>query len=92
MSTIVTDLSIGVTYIDMHHHSTVSDGSKSPKEIAQHARSKGIGVCITDHNAIQGSLALCREGIFTIPSIEVTSCNQKDILAYFPSPECLIQF
>ena len=42
--------------IDLHIHSTVSDGTDSPEEILQKARDAGIGLfALTDHDAVMGS-------------------------------------
>jgi 3',5'-nucleoside bisphosphate phosphatase len=45
--------------IDLHIHSTASDGSLTPGEIFQHAKQAGLKVIsITDHDTIAGSLEL----------------------------------
>ncbi|MBR4893563.1 MAG: PHP domain-containing protein [Clostridia bacterium] len=66
-------------YIDLHTHSTCSDGSFTPKEIIAHADEIGLyAVALTDHDNIDGILeakkeALKRDIIF-IPGIEI-SCD-----------------
>ena len=41
--------------VDLHMHSTVSDGSDSPEEIAANVRAAGITVfSLTDHDAVKG--------------------------------------
>jgi hypothetical protein len=82
-----------INWVDMHHHSTISDGNKSPHELFKWARKNKKGLCITDHNKIQGSIQLSKQKeIFTIPSIEVTPSNSKDILAYFYHEKDLEEF
>ena len=66
-------------YIDLHTHSTCSDGSFTPKEIIAHADEMGLyAVALTDHDNIDGIIeakkeALKRDIIF-IPGIEI-SCD-----------------
>ena len=66
-------------YIDLHTHSTCSDGSFTPKEIIAHADEIGLyAVALTDHDNIDGiseakKEALKRDIIF-IPGIEI-SCD-----------------
>ena len=41
--------------IDLHIHTTVSDGTDTPEEILNHVKESGIGLfAITDHDAIKG--------------------------------------
>jgi predicted metal-dependent phosphoesterase TrpH len=86
----------GINFVDMHHHSTVSDGIRSPKFIAKVFMGKGMGVCIADHNRIKGSVYLAnlakKKKIFTIPCVEITSKEGKDLLAYFYSVNEMISF
>ena len=80
-------------FVDMHHHSTCSDGNRTPAFIAKVCRKKRVGISITDHNAIGGSMYLSRQkGIFSIPGIEITSNRKKDILGYFRSASDLKSF
>ena len=40
-----------ITMIDLHSHSTISDGLLSPTALVQHAHAKGIKVLsLTDHD------------------------------------------
>jgi len=59
-------------YVDLHIHSTASDGSLSPPEIIDTAKKIGLrAVAITDHDTIEGSaeaLALPQS-----PSLEIIS-------------------
>lgn len=50
--------------IDLHIHSTASDGSLTPAEILDHARQLNLAaIAITDHDAIDGSKEALRIGI-----------------------------
>ena len=43
------------TRIDLHLHSTVSDGTDSPAELLERVQAAGVGVfSLTDHDAIRG--------------------------------------
>jgi len=50
--------------IDLHIHSTASDGSLTPKEILDHAQNINLAaIAITDHDSIDGSRDALRAGI-----------------------------
>jgi len=50
--------------IDLHIHSTASDGSFTPAEILEHAQKLNLAaIAITDHDAIDGSREALRIGI-----------------------------
>ncbi len=77
-------LSATNTVMDLHFHSCYSDGADPPEKIAEKARSLGIGIAITDHNAIDGALAIDRyKNLLSIPGIEVTSKQGAHVLVYF---------
>ncbi|MDJ0780597.1 MAG: PHP domain-containing protein [Desulfosarcinaceae bacterium] len=79
--------------VDMHFHSHYSDGLNSIPKIADRARRLGIGLALTDHNAIGGVLELERyEDLFTIPGIELTSKEGTHLLVYFYAVNRLRQF
>ena len=47
--------------IDLHMHSTVSDGTDTPEMILAHVRAAGINLfSLTDHDAVQGAVDICR--------------------------------
>ena len=63
--------------IDLHMHTTRSDGQYSPSELVSKAASKGISVmAITDHDTIEGleegKNAAEKAGIIFVPGIEIT--------------------
>ncbi|MEG0013514.1 MAG: PHP domain-containing protein [Cellulosilyticaceae bacterium] len=64
--------------IDLHIHSTQSDGTYSPEAIATYAKVKGLSaIALTDHDSIQGVLS-CQKvgenlGLKVIPGIELSA-------------------
>lgn len=72
------------TVVDLHFHSHYSDGFNSIDSIACRARRLGIGIAITDHNAIEGAVEMAKhKDILSIPGIEITSLEGAHVLAYF---------
>jgi predicted metal-dependent phosphoesterase TrpH len=72
------------TVVDMHFHSHHSDGLNGIPEIADRARRLGIGLAMTDHNAIEGAVEIDQyDDIFTIPGVELTSREGTHLLVYF---------
>lgn len=64
-------------YIDLHVHTTYSDGSFSPKEVVQYCKNKGIvAVGITDHDTTDGIEEAIEEGkkqgIEVVPGVELS--------------------
>jgi len=82
--------------IDLHMHTSVSDGTDSPEELLQAVRSAGISVfSVTDHDAVKAGTVirglLQRNADVTfIPGVEF-SCQDEDgkyhILGYGFDPE-----
>lgn len=77
-------------YIDLHTHSTSSDGSMSPEEVVRHAAQKGLAaIAVTDHDTVEGieeALAAGEEaGIEVIPGLEISVDFKPEmhILGYF---------
>lgn len=77
--------------IDLHVHSTASDGTLSPREIAFYAKDKGLSaISLTDHDTMSG-VKECIDagkeaGIEVIPGIELSaSFNGKELhlLGYY---------
>jgi predicted metal-dependent phosphoesterase TrpH len=78
-------------YIDLHVHTSYSDGSCSPYEIVEKAKLSGLSaIAITDHDTM-GGLPEAREaaksfGIEIIRGIEISTnaCKGKlHVLGYF---------
>ncbi len=71
----------GLTLLDMHSHTTISDGFQSPVDYFNFAKKNKFGLCITDHNEVKGNSF--SKDIFNMPSTEVTSEEYIDLLLYF---------
>jgi predicted metal-dependent phosphoesterase TrpH len=80
--------------IDLHTHSTASDGTVPPAEIPVLARKAGLDVvALTDHDTLAGlpgaALAAAEAGIEFVPGVEV-SCLlgtvEVHLLGYFVDP------
>ena len=77
--------------IDLHTHTTASDGRCSPAELVARARTAGVTVlAVTDHDTVAGCAATeaaCAEaGIEFVPGIEVTAVVDGldvHVLGYF---------
>jgi len=77
-------------FIDLHTHSTASDGSLSPEELVRHAHDKGLAaIAVTDHDTIDGIGQALQEGqkidMEVIPGIEISVDFDPEmhILGYF---------
>lgn len=78
-------------YVDLHLHTTASDGAKSPSEIVRYAKEKGLqAISITDHDTIEGVEEGLSEGerigFEVIPGIEISadhSPGSMHLLGYF---------
>ncbi len=72
-------------FVDLHTHSHYSDGLPSVSQIEEHCLRSGIGVALTDHNQIRGSVILSqREKFPCLPGIEVGTREGLEFLVYFP--------
>ena len=76
---------------DLHVHTHLSDGTFSPEQVVETAKSLGIStIAITDHDNVDGTdqaiEAGKRLGIEVIPGIEITSeidGHEIHVLGYF---------
>lgn len=62
-------------FVDLHIHSTASDGSLSPREIIETAEDAGLrAIAITDHDTVDGSVEACQyqdtSSVEILPAIE----------------------
>ena len=81
----------GVALIDLHTHTTASDGRLSPDELVARARVAGVRVLsVTDHDtlaACAAASAACRAaGMTFVPGVEVTAVADGadvHVLGYF---------
>lgn len=80
--------------VDMHVHSSASDGFPCVSKILERTKRRGIGVAITDHNTIAGAIEACERAdeVLVIPGIEVCTAEKVHILVYFHSPSDLESF
>jgi len=81
---------------DMHSHTRHSHDSNTPvKELLWRAQKLGIHFAITDHNQIAGVIEaydLPGGPEMVIPSIEITTKENRDVLVYFYSVMALQRF
>jgi len=81
--------------IDLHTHTTASDGSFTPSQLVHHAREKGLrALAVTDHDTIDGNKealdAGASEGLEVVPGIEISvdySPGSMHMLGYFIDTE-----
>ncbi len=78
---------------DLHIHSTASDGSLTPSELVELARSRGIScMAITDHDTLdglpEGMEAAEEHGMTLVPGVELSTDlpegGSAHLLGYFP--------
>jgi predicted metal-dependent phosphoesterase TrpH len=80
--------------IDLHTHSTASDGKLSPAELMRHAKAMGIEViALTDHDTLSGleeaSEEAAKIGVELIPGVEISAENDPGtlhMLGYYVDP------
>jgi hypothetical protein len=88
-------MSVARSRIDLHVHSTESDGTLTPGQLAHRAARRGIEViALTDHDSVEGVrsciAAATEAGVVCIPGVELSSdADGRDahILGYFIDPE-----
>jgi len=86
-------LTSAFTAVDMHFHSRFSDGACHVDQIVERCKDLGIGIAVTDHNAVAGAVEVARiGGVLSIPGIEVTSAEGTHLLVYFDEIEDLNKF
>jgi predicted metal-dependent phosphoesterase TrpH len=81
--------------IDLHVHTTASDGSLTPSEVVERAAGRGLAaIAITDHDSVggiaEGAEAGRRRGLEVVPGVEIGISHEPDrglveidILGYF---------
>ncbi|MBU2552525.1 MAG: PHP domain-containing protein [Proteobacteria bacterium] len=81
--------------IDLHAHTTASDGTLTPSELVDLARREGLkAVAVTDHDTLDGlseALARAREiGLELVPGVEISAefkPGTMHILGYYLEPD-----
>ncbi len=77
--------------IDLHMHTTASDGTSTPEELVARVRKAGITIfSVTDHDTMAAiptaTAAAAREGVTCVPGIEITTVHDGHdvhMLGYF---------
>lgn len=79
--------------VDLHVHTSASDGSLSPQEVVSLAHRQGLrAIAITDHDTIEGNEAACKAGkewgVEVVPGVEIsvemeTARQPIHVLGYF---------
>jgi len=84
--------------MDLHVHSTCSDGQTPPRKLAWLARVLGLeAVALTDHDSVDGTRDLYGEamllGVSAIPGVELsTGRSGLELLVYFPDAGAFFGF
>jgi predicted metal-dependent phosphoesterase TrpH len=80
--------------IDLHTHSTASDGTLSPSELVFHAKNRGLcAIALTDHDTTDGlkeaASAAKEAGVELIPGIEISADYEGEmhLLGLFIDPD-----
>jgi len=78
----------GICGVDMHCHTNHSDAPVKISDLLRYAEKKKIGIAITDHNQVSGSIQAIKNSRTTlvIPGIEVSALDGPHILLYFYQP------
>ncbi len=77
--------------IDLHVHTTASDGRSSPEQVVEAARKVGVRtLAVADHDTVSGldraAAACARAGIAWVPGVEITAIRDGSdvhVLGYF---------
>ena len=80
--------------IDLHTHSSASDGTDTPADLVRAAKAAGLDVvALTDHDAMSGWAEATRAadevGITLVPGLEISTAHHHrgvHLLAYLPDP------
>lgn len=81
----------GNGYVDLHTHTTASDGLLTPTELVRHAIAGGlVAIAVTDHDTTAGlteALAAgAEQGIEVVPGVEISTSHaglEVHLLGYF---------
>lgn len=70
-------------FVDLHTHSTASDGARAPAEVVRAARAAGLSaLALTDHDTVAGLAEAVEtgrdEGIRIVPGVELSAVEGDD--------------
>lgn len=81
-------------HIDLHMHSTMSDGTFTPQELVQEALCRNLSaIALTDHDSTEGVCAAQKAaagtGLEVVPGVELSAYENQEmhILGYYIHPE-----
>lgn len=65
-------------HVDLHTHSTASDGSRAPADVVREARRMGLSaIALTDHDTVAGLAAAtaagAEQGVRVVPGVELSA-------------------
>ncbi|HXG72550.1 MAG TPA: PHP domain-containing protein [Gemmatimonadaceae bacterium] len=71
----------GPGYVDLHAHSTASDGTLPPERVVEAAGRRGlVAIALTDHDTVDGLPAACeageRIGVRVVPGVELSAFEE----------------
>jgi predicted metal-dependent phosphoesterase TrpH len=80
--------------IDLHLHTTASDGVSSPASLVSEAAAAGLRViAVADHDTVEATSAVAEAaraaGLLTVPGVEITAVHRSrdvHVLGYFVEP------
>lgn len=78
--------------IDLHAHTTASDGTLAPVQLVEEARAQGLSVLgVTDHDTLDGipEAIAAADGIIVVPGVELSTTvpdGEVHVLGYFVDP------
>jgi len=70
--------------IDLHLHTTASDGTDAPSDVVRIAFERGFSaIAITDHDSMSGVEEAVRAGaalgVRVIPGVEISACGEREV-------------
>src|SRR5207244_13453301 len=70
-------------FVDLHAHSTASDGSRSPTDVVREAKRVGLAaIALTDHDTVDGIVeartAGTEFGVRVVPGVELSAVEGDD--------------
>ncbi len=85
----------GYAAVDMHVHTTHSDGLIQVGDALARGRRMGTSFAVTDHNTVGGAVEAVRRaepGQIVVPGIEVSAAEGPHLLLYFYSVDDLVDY